>query len=90
MKADPKAINRLLKTARGQMDGILKMVEDDQYCLDISHQISACVAILQKANREIIRRHMESCVKHALDAGNPEEAQRKLEEIVTLIRKMSL
>ena len=41
MKADEKQIVRLLKTARGQIDGILKMVEDDRYCVDISNQIMA-------------------------------------------------
>ena len=34
MKADHAQVNRLLKTARGQIDGILKMVEEDRYCLD--------------------------------------------------------
>ena len=41
MMADKKQITRLLKTARGQIDGILKMVEEDRYCIDISHQIMA-------------------------------------------------
>ena len=36
MKADRTQIDRLLKTARGQIDGILKMVEEDRYCLEIS------------------------------------------------------
>ena len=39
MKADKAQINRLLKTARGQIDGILKMVEEDRYCMDIAHQL---------------------------------------------------
>ena len=39
MMADKANILRLLKTARGQMDGIIKMVEEDRYCIDISQQI---------------------------------------------------
>ena len=46
MMADKKQVTRLLKTARGQIDGILKMVEEDRYCIDISHQIMASEAIL--------------------------------------------
>ena len=42
MKADPAQVNRLLKTARGQIDGILKMVEEDRYCLDVSRVFSLC------------------------------------------------
>ena len=30
---------RLLKTARGQLDGIIKMIEEERYCIDISNQI---------------------------------------------------
>ena len=51
MQADKAKINRLLKTARGQIDGILKMVEEDRYCMDISHQLMATEAILNKANK---------------------------------------
>ena len=53
MKADQKQMTRLLKTARGQIDGILKMIEEDRYCLDISHQIMAADAILRRANKEL-------------------------------------
>ena len=52
MMADKKQVTRLLKTARGQIDGILKMVEEDRYCIDISHQIMASEAILKRANKE--------------------------------------
>ena len=41
MKADKKAVGRLLKTARGQIDGILEMIENDRYCVDISNQLLA-------------------------------------------------
>ena len=35
MMADKQKVSRLLKTARGQIDGILKMIEEDRYCIDI-------------------------------------------------------
>ena len=52
MMADKKQVTRLLNTARGQIDGILKMVEEDRYCIDISHQIMASEAVLKRANKE--------------------------------------
>ena len=58
MKADKAAVTRLLKTARGQLDGILAMVEDDRYCIDISNQVLATQSILTKANKEILKAHM--------------------------------
>ncbi|MEA4987492.1 MAG: metal-sensing transcriptional repressor, partial [Anaerovorax sp.] len=48
MKADKNSVTRLLKTAKGQLEGILKMVEEDRYCVDISNQILATQAILNK------------------------------------------
>ena len=53
MQADHKKIERLLKTARGQIDGILRMVEEDRYCMDISAQVMATDAILRKVNEKI-------------------------------------
>ena len=58
MMADTKTVLRLLKTARGQMDGIIKMVEDDRYCIDISQQLMATEAILNRANKEILAAHL--------------------------------
>ena len=58
MMADQKAVLRLLKTARGQIDGIIKMVEDDRYCMDISQQVTAADAMLRRANREILTAHL--------------------------------
>lgn len=45
MMADKQKVSRLLKTARGQIDGILKMIDEDRYCIDISNQIMASQSI---------------------------------------------
>ena len=45
MRADKQTVTRLLKTARGQLDGILAMVENDRYCVDISNQVMATQSI---------------------------------------------
>ena len=85
MKADKKYITRLLKTARGQIDGILNMVEEDRYCIDISNQLLATQAILNKINKEILHAHMEHCVKESMGS---EGSSQKIDEILTLIDKM--
>lgn len=86
MRAEKPKVNRLLKTARGQIDGILKMVEDDRYCIDISNQLLAVQAILSKVNKEIMHKHIEGCVKEAITEGNVEE---KLEEVIKIMDKMT-
>ena len=65
MMADKQTVLRLLKTARGQLDGIIKMVEDDRYCMDISQQVLAADAMLRRVNKEILSAHLKHCVEHA-------------------------
>ena len=81
MKAKKGDIVHKLKIARGQLDGILQMVEENRYCVDISNQLLATQALLKSANQQILR----SCVRDALqtDAVNP-----KLEEALKLLEKM--
>lgn len=86
MRADKTQVSRLLKTARGQIDGILKMIEEDRYCMDISNQLMATQSILSKANAEVLKAHMNCCVRAAVESGDAEE---KLDEISTLIDKLA-
>lgn len=86
MKADRDKINRLLKTAAGQIEGISKMVDEDRYCIDISNQLLAVQSILKKANNEILKAHLHMCVKEAFNEGNEDE---KIDEIISIINKVS-
>jgi len=73
-----------LKTARGQVDAVLRMIEDDRYCIDVSKQILAAVALLKKANIVILKQHMNTCVKEAFVADKGAE---KIEEIGLILEK---
>jgi len=86
MKSDKAKMTRLLKTARGQIDGILKMVEDDRYCIDISNQLMATQAILRNINRDVLHDHLGGCVQEAFETGSQRE---KLEEIMMIIDKLT-
>ncbi len=95
MQADKKQIIRLLNTARGQIDGIINMVESDRYCIDVSNQILASQAVLTRANKEILQAHIFNCVLNAVSADCccDEDAQKanlktKLEEISALLNKL--
>lgn len=85
MRADKRKVGHLLKIARGQIDGILKMIEEDAYCMDVSAQLMATESILRKANREVVRAHMAGCLLDAVESGNADE---KLDELMSIIEKM--
>lgn len=85
MMADQTQILRLLKTARGQIDGIIRMVEEDRYCMDIAHQVMATEAMLGRANREILSAHLKHCVK---TAESEAEKDQKIDELVEMLGKL--
>ena len=85
MKANPDKVLRLLRTARGQMDGIIKMVEEDRYCMDISQQVTAADAMLRRVNKEILTAHLKHCVENAKD---DRERSDKIDELVAALGKI--
>ena len=85
MKADKAKIEKLLKTARGQLDGILRMLDQDRSCIDVSNQIMATQAILTKVNREILIAHMNSCIMNETDESNRTE---RIDELTHVLEKL--
>lgn len=74
-----------LKTSKGQIEGIIKMIEDGRYCIDISNQIVAVQALLKKANMLILKQHLNHCVK---DAFLHDSGEEKVDEIIELLTKL--
>jgi len=84
LKETKQASLLTLKTARGQLDGIVRMIEDERYCVDVSKQILSVQSLLKKANLEILKGHIKTCVKDAVDKG---EGDEKIDEIFGMIDK---
>ena len=85
MQGDKQKVSQLLKTARGQIDAVLTMIEDDRYCLDVSLQVMAAQALLGRANKEILTAHLTHCVRNAKSDAEREE---KAAELATLLGKL--
>lgn len=85
MVADKTKVLRLLKTARGQLDAVIKMVEDDRYCVDISHQLMAVEGLLNNANKTVLTEHLKHCVNNA---DTEDDRNQKIDELVTLMSKI--
>ncbi len=78
---------KILKTARGQIDGIIRMIEDERYCIDISTQLLAVISLLKKANTSVVNRHIETCVREAVKTGEVDEKIKELETLMKYIEK---
>ena len=68
-----------LKTVRGHLDGIIRMLETDAYCVDVMKQISAVQSALERTNRVMLHNHLETCFSEAVVDGRGATA---IEELV--------
>lgn len=78
-------INRL-KTIEGHVRGIQRMVEEDQYCVDILNQTSAIHKALEKIDVMILENHLETCVTTAIRSDDPRERERVIRELLMLFQ----
>ncbi|HNV06354.1 MAG TPA: metal-sensing transcriptional repressor [Petrotogaceae bacterium] len=72
---------KTLKTAKGQIESTIKMIEENRYCIDISKQVLAVTALLKKANIQILKKHLESCVLDAALSKDSAEISIKIKEL---------
>ena len=86
MKKETKIpVLKRLGRIEGQVRGIVRMVEEDRYCIDVVTQISAVRAALRRAEEEILRDHVGHCVEHAIASGNKSEQRKKVAEIMDVL-----
>lgn len=88
MHADKKKVVRLLKTVQGQIQGLINMVEENRYCIDISTQILSSQSILRKVNYEILKGHFEHCIKESFAQDDEVQKDKKIEELVGILDKV--
>ena len=89
MQANKTEIPRLLKTARGQIDGLIRMVEEDRYCIDISNQLLSTQALLGTINAEVLTAHVDHCVRQAFESGDAAEEEKKIAELQAVLKRLS-
>ena len=76
-----------LKRIHGQVGGIIRMIEDDRYCVDILTQTHAVKRALRKVEEGILARHIEHCVSQAVSSRDAAERDAKLAEIQEVMKR---
>jgi DNA-binding FrmR family transcriptional regulator len=76
-----------LRRIEGQVKGIQRMVQEEQYCVDILFQLSAVQGALAQAQKLLVGRHIESCVADAMRSGRPRERQKKIDELLAVFSR---
>jgi len=77
-----------LNRIEGQIKGIVKMVEEDRYCIDIINQTSAIAAALKSVENIVMENHLNTCVSDAMQKNDENEKQEKISEIMDAISRM--
>ena len=78
---ESNSILQRLKTVEGHLRGIIRMVEEDAYCIDVIRQIQAVEAALNKVSARILEDHLNSCVITAVQGNDKKERERVMKEI---------
>ncbi len=79
------AIHRL-KSIAGHVNGIVRMLEEDRYCIDVIKQIQAAQTALARVSESILDSHLRTCVTTAIQGDDQAERERMLKEVVEVFR----
>ncbi len=79
------AIHRL-KSIAGHVNGIVRMLEEERYCIDVIKQIQAAQTALARVSESILDSHLRTCVTTAIQGDDPAERERMLKEVVEVFR----
>ena len=83
-----RAVIARLKTARGHLEGVLRMVDDGAYCPDVMKQLAAVQGLLEAASRTVLRNHLETCVADAVRAGRTDQVVDELMETLKFDKRV--
>ena len=78
-----------LRRVEGQVRGVIKMIENKRYCMDILQQTRAISAALKAVENNIMKDHMTSCVVIALKSNKKKEQENKIKEVIEVISKFN-
>ena len=84
---EKQALQNRLRRIEGQVRGLQRMVEEEQYCIDILTQVSAATKALQSVALGLLEEHMSHCVVRAAAAGGA-EADEKIREATEAIARL--
>jgi DNA-binding FrmR family transcriptional regulator len=79
-----KGIYLGLKKAKSHLERIMKMIEDDKYCIDILQQTKAVKGLITGVEQRILNRHLSTCFVEGMKTKSQKKRQRLIEEIITV------
>lgn len=84
--AQERTLHRL-KIAKGHLLKVMKMVEDNEYCIDVLHQLQAIQEGLKSTGNLVLENHLKTCTSDAIKKG---ESKKAIAEIMQILEKKNI
>lgn len=77
------------KKAQSHINKVIKMIEDDQYCINIMQQNLAVIGLLKSAHQMLMENHLNTCFKKAMSTKNEKKKKEMIQEILAVTKLFS-
>ena len=82
MQVAKEQIIHRLKISKGHLEKVIRMVDEDEYCIDIVHQLLAIQSALKNVDELILENHLKTCVASSIKNGESDEAIKEVMEVL--------
>ena len=85
MENHKRSLIHRLKIAHGHLEKVMRMVEEDKYCLDIIQQTQAVTSSIEKVTEMILENHLKTCVRESIVSGKG--IDEKVAEVIEVFKR---
>ncbi len=75
-----------MKKAKTSLEKVMKMIDEDKYCIDVIQQSLAVIGLLKSANMTLLEGHVDHCVKNACKSGRKKDIEEKMTELIRVLK----
>ena len=86
MAHNKEKVTIAMKKAKTSLEKVMKMIDEDKYCIDIIQQSLAVIGLVKSANIALLEGHVDCCIKNACKKGNKKDIEKKMEELIRVLK----
>ncbi len=75
-----------MKKAKTSLEKVMKMIDEDKYCINVIQQNLAVIGLLKSANMTLLEGHVDCCIKNACKSGKKKDIEEKMEELIHILK----
>ena len=75
-----------MKKAKTSLEKVMKMIDENKYCINVIQQNLAVIGLLKSANMSLLEGHVDHCVKNACKSGSKKDIEEKMTELIHVLK----